>query len=71
MQPPFLSPNPGAPSFEAIANREGLSEETLDTWLKDAHNYPDVMDFDLSPAQAEEIAQYMITLRRGDYRQVK
>ena len=71
VQPPFLSPNPQAPSFEEIANREGLSEDTLGTWLKDAHNYPEVMDFDLSAEQADEIAEYMITLRRGDYREVK
>ncbi|MDJ0641540.1 MAG: hypothetical protein QNJ15_01875 [Erythrobacter sp.] len=71
VEPPFLSPNPGAPSFEAIANREGLSEDTLGAWLKDAHNYPEIMDFDLSAEQADEIAEYMITLRRGDYRQVK
>ncbi|MEL6530568.1 MAG: hypothetical protein AAGK01_00025 [Pseudomonadota bacterium] len=71
VQPPFLSPNPEARSFEAIANREELSEATLASWLKDAHNYPDVMDFDLSEEQADEIAQYMVTLRRGDYRRVK
>ena len=71
VQPPFLSPNPQAPSFEAIANREGLSEDTLASWLKDAHNYPEVMDFDLEDEQVEQIAEYMITLRRGDYREVK
>ncbi|WP_298470879.1 hypothetical protein [uncultured Erythrobacter sp.] len=71
VQPPFLSPNPAAPSFDSIANREGLSEDTLAAWLTDAHNYPEVMDFDLSPEQAEEIADYMITLRRGDFRRVK
>lgn len=71
VEPPFLSPNPEAPSFEAIANREGLSEETLGRWLADAHNYPEVMDFDLEPEQAQDIADYMITLRRADYRRVK
>ncbi len=68
MQPPFLSPNPASPSFDAIANREGLTDETLAAWLTDAHNYPDEMDFDLSPEQAQEIADYMITLRQSDYR---
>jgi len=66
--PPFLSPNPESPSFAAIANREGLTEGTLASWLSDAHNYPEQMDFDLTPAQAEAIADYMITLRRADYR---
>ena len=68
VEPPFLSPNPESPSFEAIANREGLSEETLGDWLMDAHNYPEVMDFDLTRAQVDQIADYMITLRRDDYR---
>lgn len=67
VEPPFLSPNPAAPSFEAIANREGLTEDTLGTWLADAHNYPEVMDFDLEPEHVEQIAEYMVTLRREDY----
>ena len=68
VEPPFLSPNPQSPSFEAIANREGLSEDTLGDWLMNAHNYPEVMDFDLTRPQVDQIAAYMVTLRRDDYR---
>jgi mono/diheme cytochrome c family protein len=68
VEPPFLSPNPESPSFAAIANREGLTEATLASWLIDAHNYPEQMDFDLTRNQAEQIADYMITLRRQGYR---
>ena len=67
VEPPFLSPNPHAPSFESIANREGLTERTLARWLTDAHNYPEAMDFDLEPKHVKQIADYMITLRREDY----
>lgn len=67
VEPPFLSPNPHAPSFEAIANREGLTRDTLGAWLADAHNYPEDMDFDLEPEHVEQIAAYMVTLRREDY----
>lgn len=67
VEPPFLSPNPESPSFAAIANREGLTEATLGDWLADAHNYPEQMDFDLTREQAQQIADYMITLRRADY----
>jgi len=67
VEPPFLSPNPEAPTFAAIANREGLSEATLGAWLADAHNYPEMMDFDLEQDQVDLIADYMITLRRADY----
>jgi mono/diheme cytochrome c family protein len=68
VEPPFLSPDPQAPSFEAIANRKGLSRETLGDWLANAHNYPEVMDFDLTRPQVDQIAAYMVTLRRDDYR---
>ncbi|QIQ87427.1 c-type cytochrome [Erythrobacter sp.] len=67
VEPPFLSPNPQSPTFEAIANRQGLSEDTLGDWLADAHNYPEMMDFDLTRAQVDQIAAYMVTLRREDY----
>lgn len=68
IEPPFLSPNPAAPSFESIANRAGLDEDTLGMWLGDAHNYPEMMDFDLGPDRVEEVANYMITLKRDDYK---
>jgi len=67
VEPPFLSPNPNSPSFAAIANRRGLSEESLADWLADAHNYPEDMDFTLSRAQIDQIAAYMVTLRKAGY----
>ena len=67
VDPPGLSPNPQAPAFEAIVNRPGLSEDTLADWLSDAHNYPEVMDFDLEPRHIEWIAEHMLTLKREDY----
>lgn len=65
-----LSPNPASPPFADIANREGLSKETLVSWLTDAHNYPEVMDFDLDPPQVEGIAEYILTLRSDNYRKL-
>lgn len=62
------SPNPDAPTFAAIANREGLSERSLTDWLVSAHNYPSVMEFDLSPEQGEMIAQHMLSLQNEGYR---
>lgn len=67
VEPPFLSPNPQAPSFESIANREGMSHKTIKPWLLDAHNYPEMMDFDLDGEQAGQVASYIITLQREDY----
>lgn len=67
VEPPFLSPNPAAPSFAAIANREGLTRKTIKPWLMDAHNYPEVMDFELKSSEIDQVARYMITLQREDY----
>ena len=67
VEPPFLSPNVNAPSFEAVANRPGVTRSTIQAWLRNAHNYPEQMDFDLTPEKVEEVSNYMITLRRRDY----
>lgn len=67
VEPPFLSPNPQAPSFEAVANRPGVTKATVRAWLVNAHNYPEVMDFDLNRDHVDEVATYMIKLRRTDY----
>ena len=67
VEPPFLSPNPEAPSFEAIANSAGLTGESLTKWLIDSHNYPELMEFELGEAEAREVAAYMVTLQREDY----
>ncbi len=67
VEPPFLSPNPAAPSFAAIANRRGLSETSLADWLAEAHNYPQDMDFPPTPDQIDPIARYMVTLRDAGY----
>jgi mono/diheme cytochrome c family protein len=67
VEPPFLSPNPASPSFAAIANRSGLSEKSLADWLAEAHNYPEDMDFTLTRAQIDQIAHYMVSLRKAGY----
>ncbi|NCP14375.1 MAG: hypothetical protein GW858_09465 [Sphingomonadales bacterium] len=67
VEPPFLSPNPAAPSFASIANRRGLSERSLADWLAEAHNYPEDMDFTLTRPQIDQIARYMVSLRKAGY----
>jgi len=68
---PALSPNPAAPTFASIANRDGLDGDSLSGWLANAHNYPEVMDFDLDPAQVQTIARQMLRLRHPDYKPVE
>lgn len=64
---PYLSPNPEAPAFADIANRKGLTAATLSYWLRDAHNYPEAMDFDLEGSHVDELTTYILTLRDPDY----
>ena len=67
VEPYGLSPNPQAPEWPAIANRRGVTRETLTMWLVDAHNYPGEMDFYLEEDEVQQLVDYMLTLRREDY----
>lgn len=57
------SPNPDAPPFAEIANRQGLTPQSLSSWLRDGHNYPTEMGFYLEPHQIDALVAYMIRLR--------
>ncbi len=63
----MISPNPAAPAFSEIANREAVDRETLIIFLRDAHNYPEQMDFDLDEDQVKQIAEYLIMLQTVSY----
>jgi mono/diheme cytochrome c family protein len=63
-----LSPNPNAPPFAAIINRENLTPATLSAWLRDAHNYPEEMEFYLEGREVDDLVAYMLTLRDADFR---
>jgi mono/diheme cytochrome c family protein len=62
------SPNPESPTFDAIANMPGLTRTTLRTFLRDSHNYPEAMDFRLGRSATRDLADYIITMRRPDYK---
>lgn len=68
VEPRTLSPNPAAPPFPAIVNREGVTRETLTAWLRDAHNYPEEMEFYLEGPEVDELVAYMLGLRDPNYR---
>lgn len=63
-----ISPKPEAPSFETIVNTTGLTGDTLKPWLMDSHNYPEIMNFAIAPAQIDDLAAYMLTLKNPSYR---
>ena len=57
--------------FAAICgdvNSEGLTRATLTTWLRDAHNYPEEMEFTLGAPEIERLVDHMLTLRDPNYR---
>ncbi|AYO75865.1 MULTISPECIES: c-type cytochrome [Sphingobium] len=62
------SPRPEAPSFEAVANARGLTLDTLKPWLRDSHNFPEVMKFEIAPGHVDDLAAYILTLQSADYR---
>jgi mono/diheme cytochrome c family protein len=64
------SPNPKAPPFAAVVNQDGLTKVTLSSWLRDAHNYPGEMDFQLDQERLDALVDYMLTLRDPAYRPV-
>lgn len=63
-----VSPNPEAPRFEAVVNTKGLTARTLETFLRDSHSFPGQMAFVIDPAKVDDLAAYMLTLKRADYR---
>lgn len=67
IRPGEISPNPMSPSFEMIANMPGLTLGTLSEYLRDSHNYPETMNFEVAQEDSDVLAAYMITLRSGDY----
>ena len=66
--PDASSPNPESPGFEDIANRRGLTAATLRQYLRDAHNYPEAMQFRLEKNQVRDLAAYLVTLKQAAYK---
>lgn len=61
------SPNPESPPFDDIANKPGLDTSTFAAFLSDSHNFPAAMNFTVNPARIDDLAAYMLTLRRPGY----
>ena len=63
VEPAYASPNPMAPAFVDMANREGVTRASLKRFLRDANHYPDAMEFTLEEKHVEELANYILSLR--------
>ena len=62
-----LSPNPKSPEFPTIANARGLNTATLTNWLRNAHNYPEEMDFYLEDDEVDALVSYILAMRDEAY----
>lgn len=63
-----MSHRSNAPPFAELVNKEGVTNETLSVWLRDAHNYPSEMDFYLDDRKVNSIVAYMLTLKEPKYK---
>jgi len=63
-----VSPNPQAPTFEAVINTPGLDFSTLSSWLGNSHDFPAMMNFTIDSAEVDNLASYMLTLKDPGYR---
>jgi mono/diheme cytochrome c family protein len=61
------SPNPDAPPFEVVVNAPGLNAGTLNSWLRNAHDFPEIMNFEIDSDRIDDLAAYMLTLQREDF----
>lgn len=62
------SPNPNSPPFARVVNQDGLTSQSLSSWLRNAHNYPQEMKFDLAGREVDDLVAYLLTLRDANYR---
>lgn len=67
--PNSTSPNPESPPFEDIANRPGITRKTLGAYLKDAHNFPEAMNFTVSRKKIGDLSAWIMRMQQPDYRQ--
>ena len=63
-----VSLHPEAPPFADIANRPGVTQQTLRQFLGDSHNFPEAMNFRVDPASLDDLAAHFVTLRQEGYR---
>lgn len=70
VHPDLPSPDPEAPSFDTIANRPGVTHATLRRFLRDSHNYPETMNFQVDARRIRDLADYIVTLQKPGYRPI-
>ncbi|MGE3143315.1 MAG: c-type cytochrome [Hyphomonadaceae bacterium] len=64
--PGEISPNPEAPTWEAVANAPGATFETMRDWLRSSHDFPAAMNFTIDPDRFDDLAAYLVTLQKRE-----
>lgn len=57
------SPHADAPAFADVINQPDLSEKTLNPWLRNSHNFPQIMNFEIQADHIDDLAAHMLTLK--------
>lgn len=65
--PDAVSPNPDSPPFPMIGNTPDVTAETLTTWLRNSHDFPQEMYFVIADERIDDLAAYILSLRSKDY----
>lgn len=60
--PRQTSPNPAAPSFEAVANTPGMTRTALNAWLHSPH--PTMPQLIVEHERIDDLSAYLLTLRQ-------
>ena len=60
------SPRPSAPSFVDVANERGGDRAALEAWLRQPHDFPDAMYFEIPAENITDLAAYMAALQSED-----
>lgn len=63
LRPGVEPPNSQAPSFVAVANDMGFTQDTLREFFRDGHDTPDAMSIMLTREEAEMASAYIMSLR--------
>jgi mono/diheme cytochrome c family protein len=56
-----ISPNPDAPSFQSVADTEGMSPRALAVWLQTSH--PTMPNLIIKPDDMDNVIAYIMSLR--------
>ncbi|RYE61478.1 MAG: hypothetical protein EOO82_01760 [Oxalobacteraceae bacterium] len=52
-----------APTFMSVANRPGMTRDSLNGWMREHDNYPRAMYFEIPAEHIDDVVSYVLTLQ--------